>query len=47
MENNNSDLKIIGNIGEGSDCNATTHSAEENLNDHFYIKHEKVNNCKA
>lgn len=47
MLDNISDLNIIGNIEEESDCNDTMHSAEENLNDHFYIKDEIVNKYKT
>lgn len=46
MEDNTSDLNIIGNIEE-SDCDATIHSTEENINDHFYIKDEIVNKHKT
>lgn len=46
-EDNNSDLNLIGNIEEESECNATIHSTEENLNDHFLIKEGIVNLYKT
>lgn len=46
-DDNTSDINIIGNIEEESECNATIHSAEENLNDHFYIKDDIVNKYKT
>ncbi|GBP07762.1 Retrovirus-related Pol polyprotein from transposon 17.6 [Eumeta japonica] len=36
VEDNTSDLNVIGNIEDESDCNATIHSAEENLADNEF-----------